>query len=289
MASLGGVATHPEVRGKGYATALFEDTVRDCREDGVDFIVVSGYCKIYHRYGCRYVGRDWDFVVAQHRAWDVADGGLQVRAMSDADAPVLAVLYWPEPVRWLRPPSDFLNALKGHVMNRPAELLGIYEHDHLRAYVIQGPRKKGEEAHQSILEFAGDRRSIVGSLGALAQRHESETLDVHVMGYDRLLQDLLTEYGLQGKPTTTSATVTLVNFPQFMEMMRPHFVEKLGVHEAEAMVFRQQVDQMIFAFGGGRVDLRHDGWQRKGLACGGRPGGRSAARNLPHPRSVVRS
>ena len=67
--------------------------------------------------------------------------------------------------------------------------------------------------------------------------------------------------------------MTLVDFPQFMEMMRPHFVEKLGVHEAEAMVFRQQGDQMIFAFGGGRVDLRHDGWQRKGLACGGRPSG----------------
>ena len=104
--------------------------------------------------------------------------------MSDADTSALAALYRREPVRWLRPPSDFLNALKGHVMNRPAEVLGVYEHDHLRAYVIPGPRKKGEDAHQSILEFAGDRRSV---LGALVQPHESETLDVHVMGYDRLL------------------------------------------------------------------------------------------------------
>ena len=62
------------------------------------------------------MGRDWDFVVAQHRAGDVADGGLQLRAMSDADTPALAVLHRREPVRWLRPPSDFLNALKGHVI-----------------------------------------------------------------------------------------------------------------------------------------------------------------------------
>ena len=67
-ASLRGVASHPEAYGKGYATARFEDTVRDCREDGVNFIVVSGNRKIYHRYGWRYVGRDWDFVVAQDRA-----------------------------------------------------------------------------------------------------------------------------------------------------------------------------------------------------------------------------
>ena len=58
---------------------------------------------------------------------------------------------------------------------------------------------------------------------------------------------------MQGKRATTSGTVKLVEFPQFMQKMRPYFVEKLGVHEAEAMVFRQQGDQMIFAFGGDQV------------------------------------
>ena len=253
VASLGGVATHPSARGKGYATALFEDAMRDCNEDGVDFIVVSGYRKIYHRYGCRYVGRDWDFVLSGERVRDFADEGLEIRPMGTADVPALAALYRCEPVRWLRPPSDFYNALKGHVMNRPAEVLGIYEHGHLRAYVIQGPRKKDEQAHQALLEFAGDRRSMVGALGALLRRKKATALDVHVMGYDNLLHDMLTERDLQGKQANVSGTVTLVNFLRLMEKLRPHFAEKMGQHEAAGLVFHQRGDQMIFGYGCDRV------------------------------------
>ena len=284
VASLGGVATRPDARGKGYATALFEDTIRDCREDGVDFIVVSGYRKIYHRYGCRYVGRDWRFVIPADRGSDFADEGLDLRPMTSADAPALAALYRREPVRWLRPPSDFDNALKGHVMNRPAEVLGIYECGKLRAYVMQGPQKKGEDQHQSILEFAGDRRVLVGALGALLVRAGAHSLDVHVMGCDGLLRDLLCERGLQGESAHTSGTVTLVNFPQFMEKMRPHFVEHLGPSAAEGLAFDQRGEQLIFTFGGDQVVAPDrgaavelifgttDGHEEKLRAAGGRAG-----------------
>ena len=259
VASLGGVATHPAHRGKGYGTALFEDTVRDCRADGVDFIVVSGYRKMYHRYGCRYVGRDWRFVVEADRAGDVADAGLELRVMGDADVPALSALYQREAVRWLRPPADFHNALKGHVMNRPAEILGIYERDHLRAYVIIGPQRKGEDTRQSIMEFAGDRRGVVGALGHLVQRGEVDAIDVHVMGYDSLLNDLLVERGLEGKSAHTSGTVTLVNFPQLMERLRPHFAEELGQEAAENLVFRQRGDQVVFGYGGDQVVAPNQG------------------------------
>lgn len=282
VASLGGVATHPDARGKGYATALLEDTLRDCREDGVDFIVVSGYRKMYHRHGCRYVGRDWNFVLAQAGAF--ADAGLEIRPVGEGDVPALAALYQREPVRWLRPPSDFHNALKGHVMNRPAQVLGIYEQGNLRAYVIVGPRQKGEDAQRSIFEFAGDRRSVVGALGILIEQGALETLDIHVMGYDSLLYDMLTERGAVAKPAHTSGTVTLVNFAQFMQRLRPHFVEKLGQREAAGLVFRQQGDQLIFGFGGdwvvapdqgAAVELifgTTDGNEEALLAAGGRAG-----------------
>ena len=39
VASLGGVATLESHRGKGYATALLRDTLRDCRKDSVDYIM----------------------------------------------------------------------------------------------------------------------------------------------------------------------------------------------------------------------------------------------------------
>ena len=76
--SLGGVATYEEHRGSGYATALFEDTMRVCREDGVDFMLVSGYRKMYHRFGCRYVGRDWNFSLTAERAGDFDDDDVEL-------------------------------------------------------------------------------------------------------------------------------------------------------------------------------------------------------------------
>ena len=69
---------------------------------------------------------------------------------------------------------------------------------------------------------------------------------------------------MQGKRATTSGTVKLVDFPQFMQKMRPYFVEKLGVHEAEAMVFRQQGDPMTFG--------TTDGSEKGLLAAGGQAG-----------------
>ena len=43
IASLGGVATYKSHRGKGHASALLEKTMAVCREEGVDYIMVSGY------------------------------------------------------------------------------------------------------------------------------------------------------------------------------------------------------------------------------------------------------
>lgn len=253
VASLGGVATHPDHRGKGHATALFEDTMCDCREDGVDFIVVSGYRKIYHRYGCRYVGHDWDFVVEREQAENFADAGLEVRPLGDEDVPALAALYRREPVRWLRPPSDFHHALKGYVMNAPADVLGIYEGKALRAYVIlQGQRRSDPLKRNHVVEYAGDRRCVAGVLGALLQGRGVDSIGVHVAEYDSLLYDLLAERGLEGRSAPTSGTVTLVNFVQLMERLRPHFVEKLGP-AAEDLTFRRRGDQLIFGFGSDRV------------------------------------
>lgn len=193
VASLGGVGTLPEHRGKGYATALFADTVRACRRAGIDFILVSGYRKLYHRHGCRYVGRDWSFSLSRERAAEFTDAGLSVRTARSEEIPALAGLYQREPVRWLRPLSDFHHALSGYVMNRPHEMLTVWENEHLRGYVILQEKRPADEGKVQLLEFAGDRRSLVGVLGRLVQERDLETLDVHVMGCDLLLQDLLKE------------------------------------------------------------------------------------------------
>lgn len=253
-ATLGGVSTYPEYRGRGYANALFEDWMRVCRADGVDFMLVSGYRKMYHRHGCRYVGKDFNFDVSKADAERLDDAGVEMREAGLEDAEGVAAVYRREPVRWLRPPADYRNAMTSYVMNRPAQFLTLHERGALQGYVIvQLLREQDKERKVQLLEFAGDRRCVAGALGKVVKRYDLEALRVHVAGYDRPMQGLLAERGLKGTPANASGTVTLIHFTQFMERMRPYFAERLGETEAGSLVFLEQGDQMIFLYGGDRV------------------------------------
>ena len=253
VASLGGVATLEEHRGKGYATALLEDNVRLCRNDGVDFIIVSGYRKMYHRFGCRYVGRDWSYGLTQDRAGDLDDPGLEVAEAREEDLPSLAALYRQEPVRWFRPPSDYANALVGYTMNRPAYVLTIRECGALRGYVILQEAREQDEGRVQVLEYAGDRRSVVGVLGKLVRTYGLAAMGLHVMGWDSLMRDLLARRDLVGASAPGSGTILLVNFTQLMDRMRPYFTERVGEVEAQSLVFQQRGDEYDFCYGGDRV------------------------------------
>ena len=250
--SLGGVATYEAHRGKGYATALFEDTMRVCREDGVDFMLVSGYRKMYHRFGCRYVGRDWGFSVSAERAGDFDDDGVELLAATHDDVPAMASVYREEHVRWMRPLSDYAHAFDGFVMNRRTLVFKVCEAGMMRGYVmVQHPGELG--GNISVQEASGNRRCLTGALGKIIRELDLQSLGVHVMGCDRWFQECLQSRGLTGTPENSSGTVTLINFEQFMERMRPYFAEIIGETEAQSLVFRQQGDEMIFSYGGDQV------------------------------------
>ncbi|MCZ6633186.1 MAG: GNAT family N-acetyltransferase [bacterium] len=257
VASLGGVATYESQRGHGYATALFEDTMRVCREDGVDIILVSGYRKMYHRLGCRYIGKDWAFEIQADQA-NTFDDGLEVTAASEADIADLMRVYRFEPVRWVRPPADYAQMIDGWAMNRPARTFLVKDGGHLRSFVVLQVPGEGDDGRVRVLDFAGDRVCLAGALGRLVKDQGLQGMDLHVMGHDRLFGDVLRERGLEGKPVSTSGTMLVIHFAQLMERMRPYFEEVLG-EAAKGLVFEEQGDQMIFGYGGDRVVAENRG------------------------------
>ena len=92
-----------------------------CCDEGVDYIMVSGYRNMYHRYGCRHVGKDWVFRLDQERAGDFDDPGFTISYASKEDIDALGGIYRREPVRWMRPPSDIAFGIDGWVCNRLAK------------------------------------------------------------------------------------------------------------------------------------------------------------------------
>ena len=253
VASLGGVATYEAHRGKGHATALLRDTMRHCRKDGVDYILVSGYRNMYHRYGCRYVGRDWLFHIASERANDFDDTTWTITPASKTHVETIAAIYRREPVRWLRPPSDIAFGIDGWVQNRPAKTYLIHRGDQPVAFGVMQQARERDEGQVHLLDYAGERSAIVGALGKFIEKQNLNRLSLHVKGFDTVLHGLLEARGLTGEPANLPGTTMIIHFEQLLEKMRPYFVERVGEHAARGLVFREVGDEYHIYYGGDRV------------------------------------
>jgi len=194
-----------------------------------------------------------EYQVTSEQAESFGDGDIELAAVTVDDAADLAAIYRREPVRWMRVPGDFGHAISGFVMNSPCRTFKILKQGRVRGYAIVQEVSDRNEGRVGLREFAGDRNALVGALGKLAAETGATSLMLHVSGADRLLRDLLEEQGLEGKPTNTSGTVTLIHFEQFMERMRPYFSERLGESGAKGLVFREEGDECHFIYGSDRV------------------------------------
>jgi len=253
VASLGGVATYASHRGRGHAGALLQDTMRVCREDGVDFIMVSGYRNMYHRHGCREIGREWMFSVGAEQGAQFDDGDVSIQVATESDADVIGAIYRRESVRWMRPPSDTLFGIDGWVQNRPARTFLIKRGESVQAFAVVQTAKEKDDGRVSVLDYAGERSVLVGALGKLIGEQNLNQLSIHSKGFDTVLQDLLKARGLTGKKVDGPGTKMIIHFEQFMEKMRPYFVECVGETAANGLVFREMDDEYHVYYGGDRV------------------------------------
>ncbi len=251
VACIGGVSTHPEFRKRGLASACFDDARRKARDDGVDYMIVSGDRNLYRMRGCVHVGSDRAFTVSQNEipaGLTRRSASVTVEVMTDSELPRVMECYRGEPVRFARPPDDYLHVLEsGWVMNRPSDFLVVREQGVFRGYIIAArPRDDGKVG---IAEFAGDRHSILAALPQILKRYGAMRVEFQALRHDALMRSLCEREGLEGSPRATAGTVTLINFPQLMERIRPLADEMLGARLATRLQFRQEEERFVFAMG----------------------------------------
>ena len=125
---IGAVATHPDYRNQGLASACFDSAVQKARADGVDVMIVSGGRGLYVRNGCLNLGRDFRVTANLDSFGQMDDNDLTVISMLDGNPELVRECYRREPVRFVRPPADYEYFLQsGWAMNSPAETVMIHE------------------------------------------------------------------------------------------------------------------------------------------------------------------
>ncbi|HEU5316826.1 MAG TPA: GNAT family N-acetyltransferase [Chloroflexota bacterium] len=253
VASIGAVATLDEHRGKGYASAAFQDACDKAARDGIDVMLISGGRRLYVRVGCRAVGLDWDFTLDEAQAERLASarppggGGFTFAPVSGADIPEMRALHAAEHVRYIRRAEDWEMALDCRVvMNTPSDFWGVRLGDVLVAYVIvhqpdKVRRRPEDPAMVRVVEFAGQRAAVFASLPELRRHYGTPSIRIHVQGSDPVMAGVLRRgTGLDGTPVASSGTLRVINFPQLMERCRPLLAERIGWGAVEGMTFRAE-------------------------------------------------
>jgi predicted N-acetyltransferase YhbS len=230
---LGAVCTYEEYRGRGFASLLVEDAIRKCRDDGVDFMLISGTRDLYRRFGCRPVGNYTEFEVTCDCLPKSSPTDSELAPFGESDLPAISLLYALEPVRFIRPIEDYRNALKTQwVMDVRASFWQVRIGGVTRAYCIAGPPKDGAA---NVLEYAGDRYAFASSLGELMDRLNVEKLHLTISDIDSQMEALLEGAGCRGRVTTALDTVTIINPSQLLGRLRPCIEERIGARRAASL------------------------------------------------------
>ena len=258
---IGAVATAEEYRGQGLASKLLFDAFdRFDKADG-SLILISGDRGLYLRNGCVPVSRATRFDISRSFADEHANQELSLRGFSTKEILTVSALYCQEPVRFLRPVEDYHYFLhSGMAMDHPSDLWLLQRKDQTVAYTIV--QRARDSIAPGIVEYAGDRRAIIGSLSKLIDSSGStDSLSLYVPVADKLSRWQLQDLGLTpvGKEMDAcGSTVRIQNFPRFFQCMRPYLAEILGSSIVDSVRVEDSGSDITFYFGKEKLTLSRD-------------------------------
>lgn len=193
MSGVVGVGVAPEARGRGLATRLMLESLREQRREGFALSgLFSAKQALYRRVGYEQCGHFVRYRIpmremAVRRDIDLSHPRLHVRALSDADMPRVRTLY-----REAAAAHDGMLDRGDYVWGRVAQLRGERRHAwgferddaSLEAYVFLAQRRKDADFRQEIVIGDWQSRSAAGWAAIMRFVREFASLadDVHFTG-----------------------------------------------------------------------------------------------------------
>ncbi len=255
VASIGGVSTHPDYRGRGYAGAALEESLRRMKAKGAKVLIVSGDRSLYRRAHCAPAGRVFEAALAPSDAGQPSRH-IAVRDLSPDDWAPLAPLHQTESVRFARPMGFMSNLPFWWSCNRP-EIRLIEAHGRPAAYAMlaipwgSDPTK----AKREVQEYAGSRAALLDALPAIFEAGGLDEIRIRALGHDLELIHLLRQRGLELVERLLGGTHRIIDLPGLMAKLRPYLRERLEGRDMRRLSFEQQGDRCAIAYGDQRMEI----------------------------------
>lgn len=238
VCSIGAVCTHPDARGKGYASLLLDAVKSHADQSGASLLLISGSRSLYTRNDCFFFGSLVKYMIdGEHLPAASASSGFIIREMGGRDWYRLHRLAESRPVAYAQSLSElaelihaeaFASCLKMRHKVIVAEEPGK---DGMAAYaVIAVPDDRAARRTPFVVEWGGSAEAAAVLFGRSMAMLGLATLTVTISWHEREMHTAME--GLPYVQEKNYGTVHIVNAEQLVVQLQPYlqqFPEAAGL------------------------------------------------------------
>jgi GNAT superfamily N-acetyltransferase len=210
---IGGVATHPDYRNKGYATTLLRECIRIMERQEYDLSLLwPSVADFYRKLGWEYAAQECCFDLNAENISRISHAAC-IPQKSSSGYQRIHELYEHKPMRSLRQLSEY------PLLINSQRRLFFEEHDGTAGYVLLGPGS-------DVLEYGGSVPVICRMLRGLFEQFRYSTLRVFTPPLQDGLFDFLTGLGITPR-TFHLGMIRMIRLDKFQDRVQ-HPAENSG-------------------------------------------------------------
>ena len=254
---IGGVHTHEEYRKRGLATQLLLHVLNRFRNEGGDFLAISGRRDLYYRNHAMLVGDSHRFTLSPEQANSLRAEKIKVHDFKEAHLADLARIHAMEPVRVIRPKRvwDFFLQTRACHFAPSRTYVAALRGASVAYLIVRGENRDGMT---EICEFAGDRVAVCASLGHALERQKGQRITFAAMGWDSSLIAHMRAHEIEPATEATSGALRVINFERTLDKYRPRLAELVGSEAARDLSIQAGGDDVTFKLGQDSLKLSVD-------------------------------
>lgn len=266
--SIGGVCTHPDHRGKGYAGAILDLIREQSVQAGASLILVSGNRPLYERFGCRPFGDTTTVELSSASAARILDKSISrdasIRLMAHTDWFHLKQLADLRVVGFEQSIWDLARLIDaGPTASNSKQMHRVWvaeRHGKVVAFAVLAvpdgritPKKA-----PFLVEWAGDP-DLAAALAAYGMRDAgAQTLRCVVPHHEARFASVLAEAGCIGEASKQGGTVVVVEAERLLEQLAPYLARKDAAAYSKLRFRMRGQDTYIVEWNGVPLELSVD-------------------------------
>ncbi len=223
-ASIGGVCTHSDYRGRGYSSRILKDVGKRMKERGINLCMISSNRNLYKQWGAGEIKNCRRYKILS----EDTPLKIKIREYETVDLPSLEKIYNAKVTRFIRNHEDFKKLIVSGTFSFGTTSYKKYileDEDNIRGYIIL---KKTPEKIE-VKEAGGDKNDIFYALASLGTYLGVEEIDYVLPSGETA------PAGYEGTEENLSGSLKIIDLKGLIEELKPYFRQYIDTQMMESL------------------------------------------------------